>query len=247
MNKKLYVFGDSFATPYICVDPKNSFWGLAATDINVSEIYCYCWPGNCLENIVHILLNEEFDFENGYFIIGIPPLLRNSIYTEIKGVAPDADNRKLHKFNGTFTNQYNLIAPSIQFVGNWEFSETFSNDKLYVSYFKAEWRDVLSLEKIYLLAKWLESKNSNFIIVNLTVPIYYQDSWPAGQEIMKKTNSIKNCVLFDNTFYSVNYTDKIKPADYREFGWVGHHGLEGNHNWYNKVIKPLITELRWIS
>lgn len=246
MNKKLYVFGDSFSTPYFCVDPKDSFWGLLANEISIDEIYSYCWPGNCLENIVHTILNEDFEFENSYFVIGLPPLLRNSIYTEVKGIIPDADQRQLYKFDKFFAAT-NITAQSLTYVGNWEFTETFSNDKDYISYFSSEWRDVLSLEKIFLLSNWLTSKNANFLIVNLTVPIVYQDSWPTGQSIMRKVNNIENCILFDKTLYSVNFEDKIKPVDYKKYGWQGHHGVAGNKNWYTKVIKPAITKMGWIS
>ena len=40
--------------------------------------------------------------------------------------------------------------------------------------------------------------------------------------------------------------DKIKPADYDAYEWYGHHGSEGNHNWYNKIIQPKMQQLKWI-
>lgn len=246
MSKKLYVFGDSFSTPYVCVDPADSFWGLAAKDLMVDEIYSYCWPRNCLENIVHTLLSEEFDFNDSYFIVGVPPLLRNSIYMEIRGILGDADHKKLYKFDKLF-NATEILATSLNQVGNWEFTETFSNDKEYISYFSAEWRDVLSLEKIYLLSNWLLSNNAKFMIVNLSCPVHYQDSWPPGKEIMKKVKNLKNCIIFKDTYQSLNYHDKIKPADYSQFLWNGHHGPAGNRNWYNKIINPLMIKLGWVS
>jgi hypothetical protein len=55
--------------------------------------------------------------------------------------------------------------------------------------------------------------------------------------------------LFDNTFYSVNKDDGIRPVD--RPGWpinyVGHHGAKGNANWYNKVVKIKMKELKWIQ
>lgn len=243
---KLYVFGDSFSTPNYCVVPADSFWGLSATELNVNEIINLSWPGNGLENIVHTLLNEKFDFETDYFLIGIPPLMRNSIYTSVPGIAIGVDNRVLHKFDKAFTLIDNPLCKSLEHVGNWEFTETFSNDREYITYFRTEWRDVLSLEKIYLLDSWLRTKNAKFMIVNLTVPIYYQESWPAGEVIMKKVNALDTCILFENTFQSLNLADNIKPADYTEYGWMGHHGSAGNNNWYTKVIKPKMQELNWI-
>lgn len=245
MTKKLYVLGDSFSTPYCCVKPEDSFWGLAAKELEVDEIYSYCWPGNCLDNIFHILLNEEFDFENGYFIVGIPPLSRTSIYTEVNAVIPDCDNRILYKFNNLF--QKSQIHPeSIINVGTWEFEKSFGADKQFISYFEGEWLDVLSLNKIYLISSWLLSMSANFMVVNLTKPFHYQDLWPAGRKIMEKVSKLDNCVIFENTFQSLNYNDGIKPVDFDSYSWNGHHGKEGNHNWYSKIINPLMAKLGWI-
>ena len=71
MADKLYVFGDSFSSPHVCVNPEHSFWGLAAKDLGVDAIYNFSFSGNCFDNIVHLILNDKFDFDNGYFLIGI--------------------------------------------------------------------------------------------------------------------------------------------------------------------------------
>lgn len=250
--RKLYVFGDSFATPYVCVDPKESFWGLSAKELKVDEIYSYAWSGNGLENIIHTILNEPIDFNdsNSYYIIGIPPLLRHSIYydNKIKGIPSSSaiNDRNLYKFSKDFEKVNPIDALSLTGVGNWEFEKTFRNDREYVSYFHAEWRDILSLEKIYLLDSFLKNKNAKFMIVNLTVDIHYQDQWPAGKEIMKKINELNTCFMFADSYHDLNTRDGIKPADYERYGWMGHHGPEGNLNWYNKHIKKNMINLGWV-
>ena len=85
------------------------------------------------------------------------------------------------------------------------------------------------------------------LIVNLSNPVAYQDLWPAGCNIMIQVKQLTECVIFDNTYYSVNYQDQIKPVDFDEYGWQGHHGPEGNANWYNKVLKSKMIELNWID
>jgi len=64
---------------------------------------------------------------------------------------------------------------------------------------------------------------------------------------MIRVKQLSECVIFDNTYYSVNYQDRIEPVDFDQYKWHGHHGSEGNANWYNKVIKPKMIELNWID
>mgnify|MGYP003351836285 CR=1 FL=1 len=85
MASKLYVFGDSFSTPYVEVNPEDSFWGLAAKELPVDQVINYSWPRNCLDNLIHSILNEPIDFENNYFLIGMPVLFRDSIYCQGPG------------------------------------------------------------------------------------------------------------------------------------------------------------------
>ena len=64
---------------------------------------------------------------------------------------------------------------------------------------------------------------------------------------MNAVHKLPECIIFENTYYSVNYQDKIKPADFDTYGWQGHHGAKGNLNWYNKTLLPKIKELGWIN
>lgn len=243
MAKTLYVFGDSYSTPHIKVEPKDSFWGLAANDLAVDTIYNFSFSGNCLDNILHVLLNDEFDFNNGYFLIGIPPLIRYSVFNQHdNSLTP---NKRLAKYDNKF-NETEMYCPAMHNVGSQPFVETFTNDKKYVSYFCAEWNDVINLEKIYLLSSWMLSKNAKFIIVNLSTPIVYQDMWPAGCGIMKKVNFDPHCIIFKDTYQSLNQNDNIIPPDYEEWGWNGHHGPQGNQNWYKKILYNKMQELNWI-
>lgn len=237
-SKKLNVFGDSYTTPGVCVDPLESFWGLMAQDLPISGIDNYSQTGFSLDHVIHILLNETFDFDSDYFLIGVPPLLR---YVEYSDSFNTTWNRTI------FDNKFKQSTEKIESLSNTNRFKWIDRCKNQVVEYSAEWADVQALEKIYLLHQFLSSKKTKFMIVNLTRPIFFQDEWPAGKSIMLKTKQLSECILFDNTFYSTNYNDQIKPADYDQYGWVGHHGAEGNSNWYNKVIKPKMIELNWIN
>jgi hypothetical protein len=238
---KLHVFGDSYTSPGVCVNPSESFWGSAAQNLKVDKIQNYSHPGFSLDHVLHILLNETFDFSTDYFIIGIPPLTRYVGYSNSYNTTWD-----LLEFDENFVQN----AQTINCLSNtqkFNFDRQFLNYVIEVDRFNAEWNGVQCLEKIFLLHQYLKLQNAKFMIVNLSNPVVYQDLWPAGCNIMIQVKQLTECVIFDNTYYSVNYQDQIKPADFNEYGWQGHHGPEGNANWYKKVIKPKMIELNWIN
>jgi hypothetical protein len=235
------VLGDSFSTPNYCVDPQQSFWGLAAQDLNIKHIVNYSHPKFSLDHVIHILLNENFDFTNDYFLIGIPPLIRYVAYSD------HSDNvwHSTH-FDSIFNSNVEEIT-SLNKTQRYAFEEQFVNDKHGIDRFNAEWNDVQNIEKIFLLAQYLKSLGSKFMVINLARPVVYQDQWHAGKNIMAKTKNLIECIIFENTYYSVNLADQIKPVDYDMYGYCGHHGSIGNANWYNKILKPKMIELGWIN
>ena len=237
----LNVFGDSYATPNFCVLPSESFWGLAAKDLDVNRIINYSHPGFSLDHVIHILLNEKFNFEDDYFLIGIPPLARYVAYKD------DSDfNWTATTFNTDFVPTH-IPVNSLDNTLKFEFKQQFVNNKEELDRFCAEWLDVQSLEKIFLLHQYMTLNKAKFLILNLSVPIVYQDMWPAGKSVMTKVQNLSECVIFDNTYQSVNNNDNIKPADFDQYGWQGHHGAAGNQNWYNKIVKNKMIELNWIN
>ena len=84
------------------------------------------------------------------------------------------------------------------------------------------------------------------MIVNLFFNITDNESWPPATKIMQSAKELSSCVLFDDSFHTTNFKDKIKPADFNQYGVNGHYGPDGNTNWYNKVIKPKMRELKWL-
>jgi hypothetical protein len=128
-----------------------------------------------------------------------------------------------------------------------QIEQKFLNNKKELDRFCAEWLDVQSLEKIFLLHQYMTLNKAKFLILNLSAPIVCQDMWPAGKGIMIKVRDLDECVIFDDTYQSVNFIDQIKPADFDQYGWIGHHGAAGNQNWYTKVVNPKMIELNWIN
>lgn len=241
-NLTLNVFGDSNSTPHVCVSPEESFWGLAARDLGVSKVANYSHPRFSLDAVIHILTNENFNFADDYFFIGIPFFPRYIAYSEVSG-----KRWSVSQFDYNLALVDEMSIDSLENTIPFKFEEQFNNDKNGIDRFSSEWLDVQSLEKIFLLHQYLTAMKSKFLILNLSVPVFYQDLWPAGQSIMRKVNDLDECVIFDHTYQSVNYNDHIKPADFDQYGWLGHHGAAGNLNWYKKIVKNKMIELNWIA
>jgi hypothetical protein len=223
------------------VSPAESFWGLAARDLGVDKIVNYSRPKFSFDAVLHILINETFNFADDYFLIGIPFLPRYIAYSDkIK------KNYTAEKFDKRYTAE-EIPIHSLDNTHPFRFDEQFDNDRLGVDRFSKEWLDVQSLEKIFLLHQYMTLNKAKFLILNLSVSIVYQDMWPAGKSIMTKVQNLSECVIFDNTYQSVNFHDQIKPADFDLYGWQGHHGAAGNLNWYNKIVKNKMIELNWIN
>lgn len=235
----MVVLGDSYATPGYRVDPQDSFWGLLAKDLKVTEIDNYANPGCGLDSIIHILLNENIDFGR-HIIVGIPPIMRESVYEEGLG-----HHQKRHNIVNWIKSDHNIS--SLENVKNYQFHDRYDNDYEKINLFSSEWHEVLTLEKIFLIYQYLKSRQANFLILNLSVPFIYQDLWPAGMNIIKRIASFDECNIFKDTYQSMNQIDGIKPADYSEYGWMGHHGPAGNLNYYQKVVKPMVEKLGWFS
>lgn len=240
-NLTLNVFGDSYSTPNCCVAPKESFWGQCGKDLQAAQIVNYSMPGSPWSRVVHIILSQQWDFDNDYFLVGIPPIQRYTTYSDSIKCTASAD-----VFDTNCIRIDTKNVPCLTNVLNLTFAQAFENDKKFVDAFNAEWNEIEHLTQILLLSYFFKVHNAKFLIHNLSIPFQFQDSWAAGKDIISKVAGLLECNVFSNTYYSINHRDNIEPADFRAFGWLGHHGSAGNLNYYTKVIKPLMQQLRWI-
>jgi hypothetical protein len=245
---KLYVFGDSFTTPNFCVTPSDSFWGLLAKDLGVETIVNYSQPGFSLDQIIHILCNEDLEFTDNYFFIGVPPIERLSVYVKDSSKSTGG-NGPYYKFNSDFRTE-EIEVNSLDDIFQFEFYEAYGDDKKFLSRYQYFWQEILVCNKLSLIYDMMQFKSAKFIIVNLTLPMCNgpRTFMPNGEPVMSRLKNYRNCILFSDTCHSVNQTDGIKPADFDVpgVGWYGHHGPRGNGNWYNKILKPRVQELGWI-
>jgi hypothetical protein len=229
---KLWVFGDSFTTPNFCVDPKDSFWGLTAAAIGANTIVNCSWPGNCLTSICHMLIGmqDQYDWENDFFIIGIPPLVRLTVF----------DNFKDTRHNATHINADTWQSESVQ-IDCHTGLVTMPMHKVpdLVIYEDRSWTEVQALNTLFLISTWLESKNAKYIVANLTREFDKNSIWGPSTFVLPYALANSKYILYNDTYYSTNLNIH-KPADFDQFEWQGHHGPAGNGHYFDVSVLPTL-------
>ena len=230
MNK-LYVFGDSYTTPYVCVDPQDSFWGLAGKHLGVEQIINVSRIGNSFDSICQLLIGMQdqykYNWKEDFFIIGLPPLERITIF----------DDHKDTEYKSTIFHQdWNKTDTTIEAHRGLVSKQFYGEDQFLITYADRSWTETQILRELYLLTKWLDGVGANYLICNLSKPLLEDNWWGPSEFVLRHNIDHDRCLLFDNTYYSVNYNIH-KPADYDLYGWTGHHGAEGNKLYYETSIK----------
>lgn len=227
---RLWVFGDSYSTPNVCVDPDKSFWALTAVELGVDTVINCSRPKISFESVCHMLVGEQqrYNFEQDFFIIGLPPLERITVFDDYK----DTALRSSIFDTKTWQAEINNVASHHGLI-NMQYAEL---DKLSVLISDRSWIETQTLRQIFLITQWLDSQNANYIIVNLSKNLDKNNRWGPSQYILDYCLTHKRCQIFDDSFYDVNLNIN-KPADFDIHGWFGHHGPVGNKHFFETSIK----------
>lgn len=172
-------------------------------------------------------LQLKFDFKNDFLIIGIPPLERLTVF----------DNFKDTRYNATCisTNDWGQTKMEINCHTGLQLIKGDEAGKMIV-YEDRAWTETQALTTVFLLTTWLDSVGADYLIVNLSKPFDINNVWGPSEFVLPYCVNHKKCILFTDTYHSVNL-DKNKPADFAEHGWWGHHGPDGNRYFFEKSIK----------
>jgi hypothetical protein len=223
------VFGDSYSTPGICVEPQDSFWMLTAQYLGANCVYNYSRPGNSFDAVVHALISDsaEYDWQHDFFLVGIPPLTRlalvskDSTYSHHRWVF-DINSNKLDE-------QMTLCLHGIE-------NFSFYNDPLAIRFEDPQWTQIQTLRTVFLLNAWLDSMNANYLIINLSKDFLIDDS-ANGKFLMENSLKHPKNLIVDDTYYNVNL-GVHKPADFDLYEWSGHHGPVGNKHFFDNSLLP---------
>jgi len=236
---KLYVFGDSYSTPGFCVEPQDSWWGLLTNDLarKIKGTDNYSWPGNNIDSIQHIIVaNKDMFRSDDYVVVGIPPIERLTVFEH------DAQPFHVTKFDTSLSEVCRSVVPRHNGLRQLTRHQV---DRGSVELWNRSWQEAQILHQMITLAAWLDATVDHYLIVNLSEPFQPLTDWDTLANLQQQVLSHPHMIVFDNTYYSYNH-NIIKPADFDTHGWFGHHGAEGNHRWYDGVIKPHIRKMGWL-
>jgi hypothetical protein len=233
---RLIVYGDSYSTPGFCVEPKDSWWGLMAQDLQVGSIENYSWPGNNVDSISHLIVAGAGFSPEDYVVIGVPPIERFTVFD------PDGQAPSNHRFFG------NLEPMDQQVLREHDGLRQVTTHQLGQSYVMAwnrSWQEAQVLKELFLLKQYVQGWTPNVLLVNLAEPFQPRTEWLTLASIQRRFLADPHSILFDSTYYSVNKNINC-PVDFDTHGWHGHHGPVGNKHWYETVLYPRIKQLGWI-
>jgi hypothetical protein len=235
---RLYVYGDSYTAPNYCVNAQQSFWGLAAEQLQVDDILNVSKNGNSFDTVCQLLIGSQnqyfYDWKDDWFIIGIPPLERITIF----------DNDQDTEYPSCFFNlpDWDQHPTTMECHRGLVSEPFFGQDKFLVIHQDRSWVETQVLREIFLLTQWLDSKNANYLVCNLSKPLMKHNWWGPNEFVLEKIIQHPRCIVFDDTYYSINY-QVHKPIDYVEHGWTGHHGPDGNKRYFERSIKPKLDSI----
>lgn len=232
------MFGDSYSTPHYCVDPQDSFWGLAGKQLGVEQIVNVSRPINSFDSVCQLLIGMQNQYEyiwkEDFFIIGVPPLERISIF----------DDHKDTQYSSTiFNSDWTEIHTTIEAHRGIVSEQGLGGDKWLTIHNDRSWNETQALRQIYLLTKWLDSNQANYLICNLGKPLDTDNWWGPGEFVLKHAIDHNKCILFENTYYSVNVGINLPPDASSPEDWHGHHEAEGNKLYYETSLKHKMTKL----
>lgn len=233
---RLFVFGDSYSTPGFCVEPRDSFWGLAARDLQATEVLNYSWCGNNLDSITHVIVNMINKFQaDDRLLIGVPPLERVTYYS-----SEDKEYYCEHFFDNMSISRKELVPCH----GNLTQVSVHQFGRDTVEHWNRGWAEAQALRTLITLATTLKHCSVEHIIVNLAEPFMGYTDWPVLQGLQYQADEW-DIHVFRNTYYSVN-KDINKPVDFDTHGWHGHHDAVGNGTWYYGLIKSWMQVAGWL-
>lgn len=234
--KTLRIFGGSTSVPGNFVDPQDSFWGLTALAMDIDHIVNYSWNGCGFDSIIHIMISEqlEFNWDNDFFLVVVPPLERWTVFDNHKNTQTTArlfDTKKWQSESFEVKSHRGLINIS------------FHMDKSTVMFEDRAWTEVNTMKNIFFLTQWLDSIKANYLIVNGSKPMDKDNVWAPNAFLLPYCLSHPKINIFSNTYSSVNINVNW-PSDFDDHSWNGHHAAPGNQRFFELGILPCLKILK---
>jgi hypothetical protein len=230
---KLWVFGDSYTTPGVCVEPQDSFWGLLASHLNICTIKNCSRPVNSFDAVCQLVvgLQTEIMWNTDLVLIGIPPLERITVFDNYKDTEYLGHTIDTH----TWQDQQFDIAVHRGLVS----LQNYGTDKKLIIHHDRSWLETQVLRTVFFLTTWLDSINANYMILNLSKNFDKHNNWNPSNFVLPYVINHPRCILFENTYHDINLNIN-PPADFDQYEWNGHHGPAGNKYFFEKSLLPTL-------
>lgn len=230
---RLWVFGDSYTTPNLCVSPQQSFWGLTASELDIPVIVNCSRPVNSWTSVQHLLvgMSHEIDWNNDLVFVGIPPLERITVF----------DNHNDTEYLGHVikTNTWHVETFDIPVHRGLVSEQYFGSDQELIIHSDRSWLETDVLRQIFLVSQWLDHIAASYMILNLSKDFDANNIWEPSNVVLPYCQNLKRSILFQDTYYGINIGIN-KPADCD--GPHGHHGPEGNRYFFEQSLLPKLKD-----
>jgi hypothetical protein len=227
----LWVFGDSYTTPNVCVAPNESFWGLAADELDIKTVVNCSRPVNSFDSVCQLVvgLQQQINWKTDLLLIGIPPLERITVFDNFK------DTEYLgHKFNTKTWIEEKFDIPCHRGLVS---LQNYGNDKTLVIHSDRSWLETQTLRMVFLLTTWLDNVGANYMVLNLSKDLDKNNRWGPSDFVLDYCIGHEKCIIFENTYHGINIGVN-KPAD--SDSPEGHHGPSGNKYFFEKSLLPAL-------
>jgi len=230
------VFGDSFSTPGVCVEPNDSFWGLTASHIGITTINNCSRPGNSFDSVCQLLvgLHKQINWTTDLLLIGIPPLERITVFDDYK----DTTYNGYQFSTQTWTSSLFDIKCHRGLVS----LQNHGNDKQLIIHSDRSWLETQILRTVFFLTTWLDSVQAKYVVLNLSKEFDSNNIWGPSDFVLSHCINHQKCILFKDTYHGINLNIN-NPPDFDQYGWNGHHGPEGNKYFFEESLLPKLKEL----
>lgn len=231
------MIGDSYSETHNSVDIHDSFYALAATQLNCGTIENLSRRANSWDSIKQLLVGvrDRVDWQNDVIFIGIPPLERVTIFDDYQDTAYPVQNISV----GTWqVNQYNETSH------NGLITDSLPNtDKFFVIHSDRSWTETQTLRDIFLITQWLDRVGANYLVLNLSKGFMKDNYWGPSLAVLDYVKGHERCVVFEGSSYCDVNLDINIPVDFDQWGWYGHHGAAGNQRFFEVSIEPKLNTL----
>ena len=224
---KLWVFGDSYSTPNVCVEPQQSFWGLVAMQAVIETVMNCSRPVNSFDSICQLLvgIQKEIKWTDDLLLIGIPPLERITVF----------DNYKNTEYIGNKfdTNTWQEQKFDIDCHRGIVSLQNYGTDKELIIHHDRSWLETQVMRTVFFLTTWLDSVQANYMILNLSKDFDKNNAWGPSSFVLPYCLNHPRCILFEKTYHGINIgVNKPADSDTAE----GHHGPAGNQYFFEKSL-----------